>query len=177
MNLSPRFALDTLFVIGAFLAVVAMALTAPVAGWTGFGVFTGLAVIALASALFGRGAVRKTSHGVLGLVGLWSLIATLLFTGTALTWLIFAGGVALAVIALADLAAHEVTTENVVHRLVVTESPAGAPADSRATAAGRNPNAAVRREVSMLTWLMQMTATPGLSGSARKSRLISAKDG
>jgi hypothetical protein len=133
MNLSPRFALDTLFVLGgAFLAVVAMAFTASVAGWIGFGVFTALTVIALASALFGHGAVRRASHGILGLAGLWSLIATLLFAGPALTWLTFAGGVALAVIALADLAAHEVTTENVVHQLVVTQTPADAPVSTRA---------------------------------------------
>ena len=132
MNLSPRFALDTLFVIGgAFLAVVALPFTASVAGWTGFGVFTGLAVIALASALFGHGAVRRTSHGILGLVGVWSLIASLLFSGSALTWWVLAGGVAIAVIALADLAAHEVTTEKVVHQLVVTESPAQAPVNGR----------------------------------------------
>ncbi|HEX5293882.1 MAG TPA: hypothetical protein VFX25_33830 [Streptosporangiaceae bacterium] len=135
MNLSPRFALDTMFVIGgAFLAVVALPFTAVVAGWTGFGVFTGLAAIALASTLFGHGAVRKASHGGLGLVAVWSLIATLLFTGPALTWLVLAGGVALAVIALTDLAAHEVTTEKVVHQLVVTQSPAEAPVNgSRAT--------------------------------------------
>jgi len=127
MNLSPRFALDTLFVIsGAFLAVIAMAFTASVAGWTGFGVFIGLAVFALASALFGRGAVRRASHAVLGLVALWSIAATLLYSGSALTWLVFAGGVAVTAIALADLFAHEVTTENVVHRLEVTESPATA---------------------------------------------------
>lgn len=123
MNLSPRFAIDTAFVIGgAFLAVSAMAFGAPVTGWVGFGVFTGLTVLAFGSALFGRGTARKVGHGVLGLVSLWSLIAALLFAGPALTWLVFAGAVALGVIALSDLAAHEVTTENVVHQLVVTDS-------------------------------------------------------
>jgi hypothetical protein len=127
MNLSPRFAIDSLFVVGgAFLTVAAVAFSATVAGWTGFGVFTGLALVALASALLGHGVVRKTSHGILGLVGIWSLIATLLFTGSALTWLVFAGGIALAAIALADMAAHESTTENVVHQLVVTQAPASA---------------------------------------------------
>jgi hypothetical protein len=121
MNLSPRFALDTLFVIGgAFLAVFAMAATASVAGWTGFGVFTGLAVIALASALLGHGATRRGSHALLGVIAVLGLVAALVYAGTALTWLVFAGGVAIAVIALADLAAHEVTTEKVVHQLVVT---------------------------------------------------------
>jgi hypothetical protein len=40
-----------------------------------------------------------------------------------LTWLVFADAIALGVIALADLTAHEVTTESVVHRLVITEAP------------------------------------------------------
>jgi len=125
MNLSPRFAIDQLFIIGgAFLAVSAMAFSSSVVGWTGFGVFTALTVIAAASAVFGRGLARRASHSLLGLVALWSLIAALLFSGTALIWLVFAGAVALGVIALGDLTAHEVTTENVVHQLVVTDAAA-----------------------------------------------------
>jgi hypothetical protein len=125
MNLSPRFALDTLFVTGgAFLAVIAMAFTASVAGWTGFGVFTGLAVLALASALLGHGAARRSDHALLGVIAVLGLVAALVYAGTALTWLVFAGGVAIAVLALADLTAHEVTTEKVVHQLVVTHAPA-----------------------------------------------------
>lgn len=125
MNLSPRFVIDNLFVIGgAFLAVVAMAFTASVAGWIGFGVFTGVTVLAFGSAVLGRGAARKISHAVIGLAGLWSLIAALLFTGTTLTWLVFADAIALAVLAIGDLTAHEVTTESVVHQLVVTDGSA-----------------------------------------------------
>src|SRR5580700_1503834 len=116
MKLSPRFVLDNLFVIaGAFLAVAAMVFTAHVAGWVGFGVFTGLTVLALAGAILGRTAGQRLGHSILGIVGLWSLIAALAFSGTLLTWLVFADA-----IALGDLTAHEVTTENVVHRLVVT---------------------------------------------------------
>jgi len=121
MKLSPRFVLDNLFVVaGAFLAVAAMAFTAHVAGWVGFGVFTGLTVLALADAILARTAGQRLGHAVLGIVGLWSLIAALAFSGTLLTWLVFADAIALGVIALGDLTAHEVTTENVVHRLVVT---------------------------------------------------------
>ena len=59
---------------------------------------------------------------MVGLVALWSLIAALIFTGSLLTWLVLADAIALGVVALADLAAHEVSTENVVHRLEVTGS-------------------------------------------------------
>jgi hypothetical protein len=133
MNLSSRFAVDSVFVVGgAFLAVSAMAFSASVAGWVGFGVFTGLTVLAAASTLFGRGLVRRASHSLLGLVALWSLIAALAFSGSALTWLVFAGAVALGVIALGDLTAHEVTTENVVHQLVVTDGSTAGEQVSRA---------------------------------------------
>jgi hypothetical protein len=125
MKLSPRFVLDNLFVVGgAFLAVVAMSFTASVAGWIGFGVFTGLTVLAFVSAVVARATGQKIGHTILGLVGLWSLVAALAFSGTVLTWLVFADAIALGVIALADLTAHEVTTESVVHRLVITETPA-----------------------------------------------------
>ena len=124
MKLSPRFVLDNLFVVGgAFLAVAAMAFTASVAGWIGFGVSTGLTVLAFGSAVAARATGQKIGHSILGLVGLWSLVAALVFSGTVLTC-VFADAIALGVIALADLTAHEVTTENVVHRLVITETPA-----------------------------------------------------
>src|SRR5579875_1776290 len=111
MRLSARFAIGNVIVIvGAFLAVVAMAFSAPVTGWIGFGVFTGLTLLAFASGAAVSKIGRKGVYALLGLVGLWSLIAAL----------VFAGGIAMAVIALGDLTAHEVTTENVVHRLEVT---------------------------------------------------------
>lgn len=126
MKLSSRFGLDILVVLGAaFLAVAAMSFSAPVAGWLGFGVSTGLAVLAVTSLVLTRSTSRRIGHGLIGLAGLWSLIAALVFSGTALTWLVFADAIALGVLALADLTAHEVTTENVVHRLEVTTAPAG----------------------------------------------------
>ena len=48
-----------------------------------------------------------------------TLVAALAFSGTLLTWLIFADAIAVGVLALADLTAHEATTEKVVHQLVV----------------------------------------------------------
>ena len=94
MALSSRFSLDTLAVVGAgLLAVSAMSFSASTAGWIGFGVST---VFTLAAA-----------------------VAALAFSGSALTWLVFADALALAAVALADLTAHEVGTEHVVHSLEV----------------------------------------------------------
>lgn len=120
MALSPRFALDTAALLaGGFLAVSAMAFSAPVAGWIGFGVSTGAAVVGAAGAILARRTGQKAGHGTLALVGLWSLVAALVFSGTALTWLVFADALGLALAALADLTAHELTTERVVHQLDV----------------------------------------------------------
>jgi hypothetical protein len=123
MKLSSRFLLDSLFVVaGAFLAVTAMAWAAGTAGWTAFGVSAGVTVLAAASAVAARKGSRRIGHGLLALVALWSAIAAVSFSGTALTWLVFADAIAVGVLALADLAAHEATTERIVHSLEVRDS-------------------------------------------------------
>ena len=120
MRISSRFLLDSLFVVAAaFVTVTSMAWAASTAGWTAFGVSTGITVLAAASAVLAKNRSRRLGHGLLGLVALWSLIAALAFSGTVLTWLVFADAIALGVLALADLAAHEATTERIVHELEV----------------------------------------------------------
>ena len=120
MRLSSRFILDVLFVLAAaFLVVASMTWSVGVAGWTAFGVSAGVTVIAAASAVLTSRNARKLGHGLVGLAALWSLVAALAFSGTVLTWLVFADAIAVGVLALADLTAHEATTEKVVHQLLV----------------------------------------------------------
>ena len=123
MRISSRFALDILFLIGAaFLTVAAMSFRAPVAGWAAFGVSTGFVVIGAASMTLARRTGQRSGHAAVAVVGLWSLIAALVFSGALLTWLVFADAIALGVVAIADLTAHEVSEESVVHRLEVATS-------------------------------------------------------
>lgn len=123
MKLSIRFTLDILFLLAAaFLVVASMTWSAGVAGWTAFGVSTGITVLAAASAALTKRNAVKLGHGLVGLAALWSLIAALAFSGTVLTWLVFADAIAVGVLALADLTAHEATTEKVVHQLVVHDT-------------------------------------------------------
>ena len=132
MKLSSRFILDNLFVIAAgFLAVAAMTWTIGVAHWVAFAVSVGVLVLAGTSAVLVPTLARKVGHGVIGLAAVWSIIAALVFSGTALTWLVFADAILVGVLALADLTAHEATTENVVHRLEVLD---GATAEKRLAA-------------------------------------------
>jgi hypothetical protein len=122
MKLSSRFLLDSLFVVaGAFLTVASMAWAAGTAGWTAFGVSIGLTVLATASAALAKKTSQRSGHSVLALVGLWSLVAALVFSGSALTWLVFADAIAVGVLALADLTIHEATTERIVHQLEVRD--------------------------------------------------------
>jgi hypothetical protein len=122
MKLSSRFLLDSLFVVaGAFLTVASLAWAANTAGWTAFGVSVGVAVLALTSAALAKKGSHRIGHGLLGLVALWSVAAALAFSGTALTWLVFADAIAVGVLALADLAVHEATTERIVHSLEVRD--------------------------------------------------------
>jgi hypothetical protein len=123
MKLSSRFQLDSLFVIaGAFLTVTAMAWSAGTAGWTAFGVSAGIAVIAAVSATLARKTMVKLGHGLIGLVALWSLAAALAFSGSVLTWLVFADAIAVGALALIDLGVHEATTERIVHQLEVRDT-------------------------------------------------------
>jgi hypothetical protein len=129
MKLSSRFILDALFLLGAaFLVVAAMTWSATVAGWTAFGVSAGITVIAAASAVLVQRTQLKIGHGLVAVAALWSLVAALAFSGTLLTWLVFADAIAVGVLALADLTAHEATTEKVVHQLVVHDGNAVAAA-------------------------------------------------
>src|SRR6201995_1044108 len=132
MRLSSRFILDNLFLLAAaFLVVGAMTWSAGVAGWIAFGVSAGITVIAGVSAVLTDNNARNLGHGLVALVALWSLVAALAFTGTLLTWLVFADALAVGVLALADLTTHEATTEKVVHQLVVHD---GTTAEQRAAA-------------------------------------------
>jgi hypothetical protein len=124
MSVSTRFGINVLGILaGGFLAVAAVAFAVPVAGWVGFGVFTGLTVIGGLGAIFANRPAARIGHGVLGLVSLWALIAALVFTGPALAALVFADALAVALVALVDLTVHELSTERVVHQLEVRETP------------------------------------------------------
>lgn len=125
MKLSSRFLLDNLFIVAAALLVTtSMAWSASVAGWTAFGVSTGITVIAAAAAIVAHRMPVKLGQAMIALTALWSLVAALSFSGTTLAWLVFADAIAVGVAALIDLSAHEATTENVVHQLEVRHTPA-----------------------------------------------------
>ena len=60
--------------------------------------------------------------GLLAILGLWSIVEAIVFTGNNLEWVSFATALVAAGIATVGLLIHEMTTERVVHELsVVTD--------------------------------------------------------
>ncbi|MEV4621350.1 hypothetical protein AB0J74_21915 [Asanoa sp. NPDC049573] len=124
MKLTPRFALDLFYLVGGvFLLVAAMTYTSGTAGWLAFGVAAGLTGVAGFSAIRTTQPGVKVGHGLVALASVWTLVAALTFTGATQTWLVFANAALLGLLAIADLVGHEVTTERVVHELVVNSAP------------------------------------------------------
>ena len=119
--MSPKYVINILLVVGGgFLAVASRTFAASTAGWLGLGI--GIAAVLLATAGFAVDGLRRRSigYGVTTLVGAWTIVSSVVFSGTVQGWLVFADALALAAIALAELTVHEVTTERVVHTLVVS---------------------------------------------------------
>jgi hypothetical protein len=100
-----------------------MTFTSATAGWLAFGVAAGLTTVAGFTAIRATQPAVKVGHGLVALASLWTLVAALTFTGATQTWLVFANAALLGLLAIADLVGHEVTTERVVHELVVKNAP------------------------------------------------------
>jgi hypothetical protein len=119
-----RFLTNVVFVVlGGFLAIASMAFGVPEFTWLMFGV--GIAALALAApavTVLARGRSQRGLDGVIGLLGAWTIVASMVFGGLAITWLGFASGVALIALALAGLTLHELSTERVVHSFEVRTS-------------------------------------------------------
>lgn len=104
-----------LVVAGGFLVVASQVWGIPVFMWVMLG--GGILAVALGGgvALASRGRVQRALDGVIATLGAWTIVASLIFAGSAVTWLGFASGAALVALALAGLTLHELSTERVVH--------------------------------------------------------------
>ena len=106
---------------GGVLVVTSRTFVPNTVGWIGLGI--GIFAVVLGGVGLADSGLRARSLGyaTTALVGLWTIVSSTVFSGTLLGWLMFADALALAAVALADLTAHEVTTERVVHTLDVRQ--------------------------------------------------------
>jgi hypothetical protein len=110
-----------LLVVAAFLVVATQAWSGGTLEW--LFIVGGIVILLLAAADYGSSTALRGLDGILAVLGIWSIVEAIAFDGGALEWVSFATAVAGGLLALAGLAAHEASTERVVHELQVT--PAG----------------------------------------------------
>lgn len=122
-----RFASDlSVFTLGAFLAVLSQSVASGAVQWWLFAV----GLIAIAAGAYGaydeaRGTRHRAVDGLVGLLGLWSVVASFAWGAGTLLDLTLLTGIAFAVVGAAGLVIHELHTERVVHALEVS-APAAA---------------------------------------------------
>jgi peptidoglycan/LPS O-acetylase OafA/YrhL len=108
-----------LLVVAAFLVVATQVWSGGTLEW--LFIAGGVVMLLLAAAdLRTRDVLQRGLDGVLGVLGIWSIVQAIAFDGGTLEWVSFATAVAAGLVAIAGLAAHEASTERVVHELQVT---------------------------------------------------------
>ena len=111
----------TILTLGALVVVVSQAFAVSTFMWLMFG--AGIATLAIAGpalAIPSRGLTQRGLDGLIGLLGAWTIVASMVFAGATITWLGFAAGIALFALAIVGLTLHELTTERVVHSIEVS---------------------------------------------------------
>ncbi|HET6550615.1 MAG TPA: hypothetical protein VFG79_19275 [Solirubrobacter sp.] len=110
-----------LLLAAGFLVIVSLVWTGGTIQW--LFVVGGIVMIALAAnGLIRRSAPQRTLDGLLAVLGAWSIVQALVFSGSALEWISFATALGAAAIGTIGLMIHETTTERVVHELSVVGS-------------------------------------------------------
>lgn len=109
-----------LVVLGGFLVVASQAFAASTLTWLMLGIGAGsLAITIPALGVARRGRTQRSLDVAVAAIAAWTIVAGLVFSGAAVTWLGFASAVAIVAIAIGALTAHELSTERVVHSLEI----------------------------------------------------------
>jgi hypothetical protein len=125
--MSQRFISNVaLAIAGAIVVVASQTFTPSHTGWLTFGVSLGaLALLAVVRRDRARGRVQRMLDAGTGALALWAAVASVVFTGTTLTWLSFTEAIGFVGLAIVGLVAHELKTERIVHEFEAI------PADAR----------------------------------------------
>lgn len=117
--MSQRFISNiALAIAGAVVVVSSQAFSASVTGWLMFGISLGvLALLAVAQRDRARGGIQRLLDVGIGVLALWSAVASVVYSGMTLTWMSFAEGLGFVALGVVGLIAHEMQTERVVHSL------------------------------------------------------------
>jgi hypothetical protein len=120
---------------GAFVVVASQAFASGTAAWIAFGIGLGILVLSAVPALFGeRRASGLLLDGIAGIVALWTVVASVVFSGNVVRWLSFSEGVGFAALALGGLVLNQVRLSR---RARLTAPVAVEPVVAESTGTGR----------------------------------------
>jgi hypothetical protein len=108
-----------LTIAGAFLVVASQAFAVSTFEWLMFGIGVLAVLLAATIVLDSRGPAQNSLDGIIGILGAWTILASLVFAGSTVTWLGFASGAGFVALAVIGLTLHELSTERVVHSIEV----------------------------------------------------------
>ncbi len=117
--MSTRFITGAALVLGGgFLVAASLAFAPAVTAWLGFGIAVG-ALVALGAVQLdrSRGVAQRALDGVTGALAVLTLIFSLVFTGGAVQWLMFAFALGFAGLGYIGLALNEVGQWRAAHGL------------------------------------------------------------
>jgi uncharacterized membrane protein YccC len=122
--MSPRFTSNLILAsAGATVVVASQAFSATTTGWITFAVALGaLAGLGVAQLDAARGTFQRVLDVGAGVLSAWTVVASVVFNGSTLTWLSFAEAIGFVAVAIVGLAAHELSQERVVRALGVAQT-------------------------------------------------------
>jgi len=126
MPISSRYMSNlALILIASFLVVATQAFAPAVVMWLTFSVAIGVTLIGTWMILGRRMSVyHRLLGGLVSTLGVWTIVASLVFAPATVVWLGFASAIACVALGTGGLTAHELTTERVVHSIEVEHKPA-----------------------------------------------------
>lgn len=116
------------------------------AAWLAFAIAIGLLVLTPVPVLFGdRGYAGLGIDGLAAILAIWTIVASLVFTGETVKWLSFSEGAAFVVLAIAGLTLNQVRLALRISHAAPASVPAAAPSSlpgASVPSDGRTPVAA-----------------------------------
>ena len=106
-----------LAIIAGFLVVATQAFALPAVTALVFAIAIAITVLSLGTLALRPTLAQRGISGVATVIGIWTIVASLVFAPSTVLWLGFASAVAVVGLAIGGLTAHELTTERVVHSL------------------------------------------------------------
>jgi hypothetical protein len=114
---------------GGFVVVASQVFVPGTAAWIAFGIGVGLLLAATVPVLFGdRGIVGLALDGIGAVLAIWTIVASLVFTGNVVKWLSFGEGAAFVALAVGGLTLNQVRLARRIASLAPAAGQSTAPA-------------------------------------------------